>query len=145
MFSYFEAKISHLEKSIIDIRMVFLCRFFSKILNIDILKNSREIENFISVDEQFQIFKKSNIGNIKKKGFIGNILTTATNMFKTKKVDSKYEKFLEEGVVLLKELEKVEKEFNKYPESILEEVLLIKNLKETNPDVFLVEKISAKF
>lgn len=43
LYSYFEAKISHLQKSIIDIRMAFLCRFFTKILNITVLKNSREI------------------------------------------------------------------------------------------------------
>lgn len=77
----------------------------------------------------FQIFKKSNLGNIKKKGFIGGWLTSAGNIFKTKKVDSKYEKFMEEGVNLLKELEKLESELVKYPNSISQEVELAQGLK----------------
>ena len=78
------------KKSIIDLRMNFLSRFLGKIMNIGVLKESKELYNFLEVDEKFQIFKKSNIGNIKKKGLIGNFLTTAGNIFKTKKVDSKY-------------------------------------------------------
>ena len=39
--------------------MEFLSRFLTRILNIDLLRGSREIENFLSVDEQFEIYKKS--------------------------------------------------------------------------------------
>lgn len=70
-----------------------------------------------------------------KKGIIGGALQTATNYFKTKRVDSKYEKFLEAGQAVSRDIEKLFTSVQEYLDLNHEELKLNASLHEPTLDL----------
>ena len=74
-----------------------------------------------------------------------NIWCSATGFFKTRKTDSKYEKIMEEALLIYKEVEAASKDLSSHLHSFEREVALAEGLRQTNPELFERSRLNSCF